>query len=348
MTKTSSSSPMIVEFHTPLGSLNYNRTSASKWIRALQLRPYLKAKGVEVVLNESHPSAEIALFTRWQDDKAYAAAKVAKAAGKKVIFDMCVNYFDEAELKNLGTVVSAKQQEEATRMAEISDVITTASWNIRDRARDFNEQAFCLPDSFDLNHFTHTKNPDDFDKDKLTVIWSGVSGKAAELEPLYDILGAENFNLVLIADKKVKIPGNTLFKTRIPTTFYRWKYETFPRNMIRGDVCISYRDLSTAYNKGHSFFKIGIFMCQGVPALASPIPSYEKLFDQGGGKALETLNDWESTFKAIKRDRQILKTWSGEAKASTARYSTENVADKYVDLFHKMRNNDLKAFEDTY
>jgi glycosyltransferase involved in cell wall biosynthesis len=116
-----------------------------------------------------------------------------------------------------------------------------------------------------------------------------------------------------------------------------WQYETFPKKIVRGEFCLSYRTVDNPYNLGHSLYKIGVFMAQGVPAIASPVPSYiEVLGTTNSGKICSSLNEWGATLDRIMEDRQTLKTWSTHARQVMETYSTDVVSHKYVDLFQRL------------
>jgi glycosyltransferase involved in cell wall biosynthesis len=113
-----------------------------------------------------------------------------------------------------------------------------------------------------------------------------------------------------------------------------WSYHAFPRNILRGDLCIAPRSTDNPYDLGHSHFKIGVFMAEGVPALASPLPSYvEVIGETGAGKICDSEESWESTIDRVLEDRQMLKIWSLAAQRRMYLYSTESIAQRYIQLF---------------
>ena len=79
-----------------LGYYNYDKVSASVWIRCLQLIPYLEEQGIRCRINDFYSNSDISIFVRWQDVQAFQHLKKQKDLKKIVIFDQCVNYFDVA------------------------------------------------------------------------------------------------------------------------------------------------------------------------------------------------------------------------------------------------------------
>lgn len=326
-----------VGWYIPVNHNNYNKMPASVWIRSLQLIPYLKKLGIESVIN-SNEKVDIAIFVRWQDEKAYQLAKTLKDRETRIIFDMCVNYFDETDVPGLGNPVNKKHVDETIRMISIADAVTTASNFIANRARDYHNAVNYLPDSIDIEHFKFKKRREDFYRPYLRAIWSGVASKAFELEPVLPLLKHHGIDLVIISNSRpnLKIIG-WFWKRKFPYQFYPWQYETFPHRILEGEIGISHRSVDNPYNSGHSFFKIGVLMAQGIPCLVSPQPSYIELINnQESGKVCDSLDEWEITLSGILRNREKLVQWSSIARKNMQKYSTEEISNQYIQLFNQI------------
>jgi hypothetical protein len=137
----------------------------------------------------------------------------------------------------------------------------------------------------------------------------------------------------------LKVSGR-FFSRRFPYEFIPWKYHSFPNSIIQGDICLGSRSLNTSYNMGHSIFKIGVFMSQGVPAIASPVPSYGELLGAGtGGQLCQTGDDWKDVLARIVSDRKVLTVWSGEARENARKFHCPEVATQYARLFSNLCEN---------
>ena len=115
---------MIVSWFVPVNHRDYNAMPASVWIRCLQLIPFLEERGVRCVVNDPQVRGDICVFVRWQNEEAQELARKLKQRGFRIVFDLCVNYFDETGLlgKNMG--VTRERVMEAQRMVAVSDAIT--------------------------------------------------------------------------------------------------------------------------------------------------------------------------------------------------------------------------------
>ncbi len=330
--------PVRVNWFVPVAHRNYDRMSASVWIRCLQLLPWLERHGVSGTVNDSDADADIAVFIRMQGADAHRMALEQKRRGRRVVFDLVVNYFEEADVPGLGKQVTERHVQECLRMLDAADAVTCASAFIAGRAAERHARAVYLPDSVNPEHFRYVKPREDFFRDRLRAIWSGYAVKAAELSPLLPLLRERNIDLTIVSEKapRLTVPG-FLFRRRFGFDYVPWRYATFPESILRGELCLGSRALDTTYNLGHSIFKIGVFMAQGVPALASPVPSYAELLDDGsGGRLCATQDDWVDALDAVTRDRELLAAWSEGARAKAGPFLTPVVAARYAELFHAL------------
>lgn len=304
---------------------------ASVWIRCLQLLPYLERAGVSSTVNDPAAPASVAVFVRRQDEETRGLARRLRERGVRVVLDLCVNYYDETGLLPGGYGVTRQHVEECRAMTRVADVVVAASRFIAERARAHHPRVEYLPDSVDRAHFRFTKSYEGGRRwwkrpGPPVAAWCGVSTKVPELEPWTGLLAKRRIPLVIISDRRPRLSA--------PFRFVRWRHASVPRDLLRADFCIAPRELGSAYNRGHSFFKIGMFMVEGVPAVASPVPSYrEVLVPERTGLLCDAPAEWEEALDRIAADPDLLSRWSPEAERAVAPYHTERVARDYVRLF---------------
>lgn len=318
-----------VNWFIPVNHRKYNNMAASVWIRCLQLLPYLEERGVQCKVNDPNAEADISVFVRWQDDRAYEMAQRQKTKGQGIIFDLCVNYFDETGLFESGYGSTKERAEECRHMVETTDVVTCVSTYIAQRARSFHPWVVYLPDSIDGRHFRFRKPESDFWRRKLRAIWAGISPKARELEPILPLLHRHSIPLIVITNQKPSLS--------MDYRFIRWSYKKLPRQLLEGEICVAPRRIDNTYDLGHSLFKIGVFMALGVPAIASPVPSYTEVLKDGkGGMLCHTIEEWDKALAIALQERETLVTWSEQASEGMRRYHTDHIADQYVALFREL------------
>lgn len=302
---------------------------ASVWIRCLQLVPYLETAGIRSEINGTGRDTKLAVFVRRQDAESRWLAESLKARGIKIVFDLNVNYFDETGLMGAGYGTTAERVQECLAMVSVADAVCCSSQFIAARARSYHPNVVCLPDSFDTSHFRYRKPSADFDGKSIRAIWSGVSSKAGELDPVIPLLQARGISLTVISDAPPKL--------NCPFQHVPWSYHTFPVRLLDGELCLGPRRVDNPYDQGHSFFKIGIFMSAGVPALASPVPSYLELVGRPDcGRVCRSLVDWESALDETIADRDLLRQWSEKSIEAARPYRTGTVAEQYLDLLRNL------------
>jgi len=312
-----------------LSPYNYDRHLASVWIRCLQLIPYLSVHGVRSLINDKHAKADIAIFLRRYDSKSLELLKNQKDKKAKVILDLCVNYFDVTGLFPGGYGSTEKVSNQIKKLVEQTDLVICASDYIRKKASENHSYTEYIPDSINYEYFRCKKVKRDFEKSKLSAIWSGQSVKSDEIAELYLTLKERSIPLTIISNKNINLPG--------PYKYIPWSYYTFPKNIVKGDFCISPRSTDNTYDLGHSHFKIGVFMAQGVPALAAPLPSYKEVIGKtGGGRICASDREWEIELDEVLENRKRLWEWSQAAHEGMKEYSTESVTRKYVEVFQKL------------
>lgn len=316
--------PLTIAWHLPVRHRNYDRMPASVWIRCLQLLPYLERRGVRSLVNDTASAADAAVFVRFQDSVALARARAAKARGSRVVVDLCVNYLEATGLMPGGYGVLPHHVEECRAMLGTADAVTAASSFIAARAREHVACVEYLPDSIDRAHFAGAKRH--AATGTPVAIWCGVAVKAPELEPVLARLDKRGIPLVVVSEARPALS--------VPFEFVRWRYASAPRDLLRGDFCVAPREVDTAYNRGHSFFRIGVFLAQGVPALAGPVPSYAEVLRPGdNGLVCATGDEWDAALDAVLDDRGRLARWSSAAAAAMAPYTTDAVAARYAAFF---------------
>lgn len=321
------SGDLTVGWALPVRHRNVDRMPASVWIRCLQLVPYLERHGIRSVFDAAAHEAKVLVFVRRQDGAARALAAAARARGARVVVDFCVNYFDETGLAPGGYGVTARHVAECRAMVEVADLVTTASAFIAERARTVHPRVEYVPDSVDRLHFRLTKVHDP--AARPVAIWCGYSVKAAELEPILPLLAERSIPLVVVSDARPRLS--------IGFDFRRWRHASAPADLLRGDVALAPRDLAYRYNLGHSFFRIGVFLAQGVPVLAGLVPSYAEVLRPGeNGLFCTGEPEWKAALDAVVAAPRRLAEWSAAGPQAMAPYWTEAVAARYAMLLRTL------------
>lgn len=298
-------------------SYDYNKMPASTWIRCLQLIPYLDKLGIKSEINKFSIGTQIAVFLRRWNKEDQTTARNLKIKGVKIILDTPVNYFSKQNLPAFDGDV----RNHFKSFAEIADIILCPSLYIEEFGRKEGYKTLCIEDSIDLNHFCCRKN---YAKNPIPVlIWSGVSVKAGDLNFLAEIINQHKCPVIIISDIKPDLDFNF--------EFIKWDYNSFPHDIIKGDIAVFPRLLDNEYDLGHSFFKIGVFLAQHIPVICTPLPSYKRILNESNSISMKTpdIESWEKAISSVCSGEKI---FNFERNPITD-FSTEKIAGKYKQIF---------------
>ena len=249
---------MKIGLFVPTHRRNYNKVSASIWIRVLQMKAYYEMLGMTVSINNPFQKYDIAILYRLPTKNMYRLLQLLKFTSKKTYYDVCVNYFELHEKTN------ELQVEINNKMAKEVDGIICSTEEISKRALKYNNNVQIIDDPLNFSHFKYIKKNINFDDPVYG--WSGISHKAHAIENFRKEIN----NLLIISEKKPDI--NMKFR------FVKWRYESFPYLLSKIDIAFLPREnIDNNYNIGHSSFKALVFASEGIPIIANKIPSYEKL-----------------------------------------------------------------------
>lgn len=301
-----------------------NNPLASIWIRGFQLGYYLRKYGYKINVNTLSPKPDVAIFLRRYGREDLELASWLKKNGTKVILDVVANYFSTHEYCN------QEMQRIFLKFVELADHVWCVSPYLTDLAAQYNCNSYFVSDSIDPKHFNpniHKRSK--INSDYFVLGWAGYSLKANYLTLLKDFIDSKRYRILIISEKKPALGFEYIFR--------KWNYDRFPQYISECDLCVAPRVVDDEYNKGHSIFKIGVFMAMGVPVLASPVPAYNLLLkNNNGGAICNTLDDWIYWFEQYSANPNLRVRWSIEAQQAIIPYLTPNISKEIHNLIKKL------------
>ncbi len=310
----------LISWIVPSSRKNPDRQLASVWIRALQVMPHLEDFGFKCRLNKCLPGPDVAIFLRRYSDSDVRLATKLKNKGTKIVLDVIVNYFETYPSSKPEYVgwCSKDQHDSFMRLVGLSDEIWCVSPFLKSIANRHHPNVVFISDTIDQKHFSHRKQYHEAIK-PLRLGWSGVSVKASPLNMFRQWVVDGALSLCIISEKPPVL--------EVPYEFKKWSYKTFPKDIVGCDLCVAPKNVDNNYDRGHSLFKIGVFMAEGVPALAGPVPSYDLILrDDKGGHICRTPEEWNEYIERCLNNEDRLRKWSIEAVEQIMPYSTTNVS----------------------
>lgn len=274
------------------------------------MKYFKRVSGLKVTINDFTYRPDVVVIMRGFGRLERVIARFYRHLGTRVVWDTCVNYF-ETDGKNPQVLPS--QVDDAHKMIRHCDAVFTSSRFINDIASKYTA-SFYLTDTIDKEHFSYWK--DDINLENPVIGWSGFAIKAKILERYKEFLNRHR--VLIIADK------DPLFDLNYE--FIKWDYHRFPQDILRCDIMFSPRKVDDMYNKGHSIFKVGVFLAEGIPVIADPIPSYTEL-KCPHLYLCDTLNtNLENLIMNIDKNKRV---WD-------EKFSSENIMQEYYEAFKKV------------
>ena len=255
---------------------DYNKSAASTWIRIWQMIETYRELGAEVHVNDYFQKYDVAIVFRKSKRKYYYILKYLKLISKTIYFDTCINIYE------LNPEIDVERQKYARKISSLTNGILCASKQIEKIAAPFANSAFTMEDPINTSHFSEIKTDINFDNPVFG--WSGVGAKAIYLNNYSNKI---DNNIYIISEEHIKDT-----KLDFNYQYSKWKYETFPKDLLMCDIALLPRDTESSYNKCHSSFKALVFAALGIPIIASKVPSYIDLAQYYDGIVfLEDYND---------------------------------------------------------
>lgn len=273
---------------------DYDRVQSAIWIRALQMLEPMRAAGWDVSLNNPFKRYDVAIYHRGMQRRSVGFVRFLKHIAHRVYWDTCVDYFDEHEASSPLQVSCARQ------IAGLVDGVCVPTLGIAKSAERFSNNVFVMPDPVNLSHFSARKTQ--VNLDSPIIGWSGVAKKAAFLATYADFLDGRT---LIISESPPDLP----FKY----DFLRWRYASFPVDLLKCDVAFLPRTLDSSYTVNNSSFKALVFAVLGIPVIASALPSYREMAEDFGatafledflevpGRALESLSHKDANPERVRQ-----------------------------------------------
>ncbi len=254
------------------------------------------------------------VFLKSMGEHCVALARRLKAAGTTVIFEANVDYYTPRESQNhlAEMALTSRQQANAIEITETADIVIGTSRHLTKVCQAYNKRAYWVPDNVCLDLVPAESHSSRSSEEVLQLWWSGVAAKAFEFLLIAGVLKAfrDRVHLHLVTDDWQKGRSSWSEEQRqsmddllvtVPHTLHDFGsignllalYSQGP------GLILSPRFLDNPYNLGHTEWKITLGMACGLPAVASPLPSYLDVAERAQPGAIHicrTDEEWAACF----------------------------------------------------
>jgi glycosyltransferase involved in cell wall biosynthesis len=278
---------------------------------------------------------DVVVFQKMMDARCQAEAEQIKASGGKVLFDANVNYYDiSGDYFIPGTQPTDLQRHDALRMTALADWVVADSSFLEQRIRPINSRVTWIPDNVNMRVYRGTRA---HRCGGLRLVWSGIGRKASHLLLIVEVLaGLRDAELVLVTDEAPSCLAE--LERAIRCRVVRFGDRRYARTLLDCDVIVSPKRLVNAYEMAHTEYKITLGMAVGLPAVASPQPSYvEAIGYAGGGLIADKEAEWTAALETLVADRDARQSMGDAARRTVHEcYDTPVIARRYQQLLHRI------------
>jgi len=272
-------------------------------------------------------------------DEVRTACEVERARGVRMVFDANVNYYSVwGDFPVPGTCPTQRQQENAIALTSIAAGVVADSSFIAEECRRYNARVVHIPDNVNLEIFPHPRRHDQ--REKITLVWSGISQKAFHLSLIEPVLHrcADQMRLWLVSNNDKYPECVQRISSFLEMRHFDFTLEHYAKLLTQSDIIISPKVLNNSYELGHSEYKITLGMAAGLPAVASPQRSYvEAVGHHGGGFICADEMQWQEALERLAADADMRDRLGVEARKTVEeRYSSTVVARQYRDFLREV------------
>lgn len=334
--------------------------SPMSFMRFRWIADALRAAGSELHYELYRPWRRYAavVFLKSMGPECLTLARRVREQGARVIFEANVDYYSlvEGAVRLDAMAPTPAQRADAIGITAFADRVIGSSRHLTEVCARVNPNATWVPDNVNPRLYPVRPTGSGLREGRLQVWWSGMAAKLFEFlaaEEAFLAL-ADRLHLHLVTDDLAaarqrwpeEVRGRVeAFLARVPHTVHRFRdVQSLQEMYASGGVIVSPRYLDVPYNLAHTEWKITLGMAVGLPALASPVPSYRDVASVAGEGAVmlsETALEWQEALTNFLTNPSSLEHAGATAREAVAgHYSTPVVAARHAEAV-------LRTFEQT-
>ncbi len=275
-------------------------------------------------------------------------AETLREQGIRAIFEANVDYYNTCESQTMAMqnlVPNKGQHDDAVAITKFADGVIASSRHLANVCSEHNSVTHWIPDHVNLSLRPKRFARSPIRDGRLQVWWSGMASKALELlvaeAPMRAMKEKIHLHLVTddLADRSKWLPTMSerfdKFLAEMPHTIHRFRdAKALLALYAEGGVIISPRTLDVPYNLSHTEWKITLGMACGMPAIASPVPSYEDVRADAAPGAVticKSDEEWQAAFEKLLVASALRASGDAAREVVERSYSTEVVAAKHLE-----------------
>lgn len=252
---------------------NYNYVMPSTRLRCYDVMHELKKNGFKPEIYNSNNEYDLVFFQKCFNENHLKILKQLKKNGTYTVFDINIDVMSQKQssvlLNNNQKRHLEKQKFDVHEFIQNVDCVLVSSFHLLRVYSKLHFNVQCIEEMVTDKFFKYKKK---HKKNRvIKLMYVGTSSKSLEIKMISDVLmklsSVHQIEMLFICEKKPNL-------NFIQSSFIKYNHKNIFNDMLKGDIKIAPRDLSYDYNLGHSLTKVAYPMALGIPAIASPVPSY--------------------------------------------------------------------------
>ncbi|MFY8214998.1 MAG: glycosyltransferase [Chthoniobacterales bacterium] len=331
-----------------------DRRSPMSFMRFHWVADYLRKSGrADYRLYRPGMALDAVVFLKSMGPECEDLAETLRSQGIATIFEANVDYYtayDDPEVPMQDLAPRAEQRRAAIVITTGANGVIASSHHLAEVCADFNAKVFAVSDHVNLSLRPRVFGKSPIRDGRLQVWWSGMGSKAFELLVAQAPLEAlkDRLHLHLVTDD---LSARAAWKPEVRAQFEKF-LQNLPHTVHRfhdvrrllklyasGGVIISPRTLIAPYNWSHTEWKITLGMACGMPAIASPVPSYRrvgKLAEPGAVTICDSDAAWLEALETHMHPQMLKSSGVAACAVVEEHYSTAQVAPLHADAVNKI------------
>jgi hypothetical protein len=312
----------------------FDVSRASARLRAFLPCQYLSEAGWDVgIVPPDDPGRwDCVVFQKSYRDADLALAERLKAAGTRIVTDLCDNHlYNPYNLPD-----QADRADRMQRMMALADAITVSTPTLAEYLSPWRttvvDDALDVPVRGRLTLLQRLRQRKANNRDRLRLVWFGIGGECRppfgliHLEPVIPALELLHRRsplvLTVITDSR-ELFDRYLCHATFPTRFVPWRAATFADQFTAQDIClvpVEANPLTVCKSNN----RLVLALVLGLPVVAGVIPSYEEFSDW------VLFEDWERHISQLADNPDLGHQYVSEARRYIKRvYTPQRVVEQW-------------------
>lgn len=297
--------------------LGDSNTGSSR-IHGLNIHNYLLAQGIESEVVQTSPRMTNFLTLSHEEQESVLQAGFDILIFQKVRDEKAQRFAHEARKRGIRTVFVQCDCIETDMVYAVDDVVVISE-NLRDYYRErYGIEATVIEDAIEMDPSLSKVHRD---TSPITLVWVGYSDNwesVGMVREVLNTLGDSDFTLKTVSNH--------------PEADQPWALETVSEEILAGDIGVIPAQMH-AWGMGKSNNRLTMFMALGMPVVASPVPSYLDIVDQGrNGFIARSSDEWSSSLLQLK-DLETRKAIGKQARSDAwARFGLDTIGPRWLEF----------------